>query len=191
MSTDADYHWVEDAIRNNETSLSEHVLREILEGRVTLSSIISVLSSKRVIEVHSHPKRNPFFVALGFEGDQPLHVMFCGSEELGLSVLIVYEPALPMWINPRTRSKFHEEQMKSFNGNCPFCTGIIKPVVVGNFDYRLEGRLYVVKSVPAGLCEQCGEKYISLETARKLEKLVTATQPEAVETVKVLSYPAD
>ncbi|MBF0529323.1 MAG: type II toxin-antitoxin system MqsA family antitoxin [Deltaproteobacteria bacterium] len=81
--------------------------------------------------------------------------------------------------------------MKSHRSNCPFCTGIITPVVVGNFDYRLDGRLHVVKDVPAELCEQCGEKYISFETAQKIETLASAAWPEEVETVIVLRYSVD
>lgn len=190
MLSGSDFQWCGDAIGRGEIFLSEHVIRELLAGRATLSSIISVLSSGRVIETHTHPQRNPFYLALGFEGDKPLHVMFSGSKEFGVRILIVYEPALPLWPTPQTRSQFKEAYMKSFKGNCPFCTGIIEqPVVVGNFDYRLDGRLYVIKDVPAGLCEQCGEKYISFETARKIETLVSSAEPEELETVKVLRYP--
>ncbi|MBF0476877.1 MAG: YgiT-type zinc finger protein [Deltaproteobacteria bacterium] len=191
MPTNWDFQWVKDVIRSSEIFISEHVIRELLAERVTLGRIISVMSSGKVIEVHTHPQREPFYVALGFEGAKPLHVMFAGSTESGLSVLIVYEPALPMWVDPQTRSRFEEENMKSRKRNCPFCTGIMKPVMVGNFDYRLDGRLYVVKDVPAELCEQCGEKYIRLETARKIETLASAARPEELETVIVLRYPVE
>ncbi|MDR3554501.1 MAG: YgiT-type zinc finger protein [Syntrophobacteraceae bacterium] len=190
MPSGSEFQWCGEAIRRGEMFLSEHVIRELVACRVSLSIIISVLSSGRVIEIHSHPRRMPFYVALGFAGDKPLHVMFCGSQESGVRVLIVYQPALPLWSTPRTRSRFSEEYMENFKGNCPFCTGAIKPVVVGNFDYRLEGRLYVIKDVPAGLCEQCGEKYISLDTARKMETLASSGESEELEAVKVLRFSA-
>ena len=190
MPSGSDFKWCAEAIRRGEIFLSEHVIGELVARRATLSTILSVLSSGRVIETHTHPQRMPFYLVLGFAGDKPMHVMFCGSEVLGLRVLIVYEPALPLWPTPQTRSRLNEEYMENFKGSCPFCTGAIKPIVVGNFDYRLEGRLYVIKDVPAGLCEQCGEKYISIETARKMETLVLSGEPEELETVKVLRFSA-
>jgi YgiT-type zinc finger domain-containing protein len=64
----------------------------------------------------------------------------------------------------------------------------IKDITVGNFDYRLEGRLYVIKKVPAGLCQQCGEKYLEADVAGKLNKLIEQENFTGTEEVKVIEY---
>lgn len=189
MPPDIEYAWIKDMIRAGEVTISEHVIRELLGSRVTLPEITSVLISGRVIEVHTHPRRSSIHVALGFRGSKPLHVMFSGSEHSCLSVLVVYEPKPPQWLNPYTRSG--EGGMQNRQRSCFFCSGTLEPIVVGNFDYRIEGKLYVLKDVPAGLCLQCGEKYISLDVSKKIETLIATQQPEEMETVGVLRYRAD
>ena len=72
--------------------------------------------------------------------------------------------------------------------NCFFCNGKIESITVGNFDYRLEGKLYVIKDVPAGLCDQCGEKYVSAEVAEKINKLIDRHAFVETENVQVLRY---
>lgn len=187
----SEYQWIGDAIKTGAISLSEHVLREMLEGRAKLSGIVSALSQGKVIEIHNHPQRKTFYVALGYVSEKPLHVMFSGSEQSGLAILVIYEPSPPMWLDHQTRSPYKEEDMQSYQHNCFFCSGRIKPIVVGNFDYRLDGNLYVVKNVPAGLCLQCGEKYLSMNVGQKIEMLVTSRQPESQEAVKVFTYPEE
>ena len=71
---------------------------------------------------------------------------------------------------------------------CFFCGGEIKQITVGNFDYRLEGLLYVIKRVPAGLCQQCGEKYIEADVGRKINALIAQKQFTCVEQVDVIEY---
>ena len=42
-------------------------------------------------------------------------------------------------------------------GDCSFCGGEVKEDKV-ELDYRSKGKLYIFKDVPAGVCQQCGEK---------------------------------
>ncbi len=76
------------------------------------------------------------------------------------------------------------EKIKS----CFFCGGEIKDITVGNFDYRLEGQLYVIKKVPAGLCQQCGEKYVETEVARTMNALIEEERFSGTEDVRVIEY---
>jgi YgiT-type zinc finger domain-containing protein len=71
---------------------------------------------------------------------------------------------------------------------CYFCAGELENIVVGNFDYRLEGNLYVIKQVPASLCLQCGEKYVSGETARKIDMQIAEGNYSGTEIVRVLEF---
>ena len=53
---------------------------------------------------------------------------------------------------------------------CYFCRGkVIQQQVT--IDYRWGDTLVVIKDVPAGLCQQCGEKYISSDVYKQLERL--------------------
>ncbi len=54
---------------------------------------------------------------------------------------------------------------------CPQCGGTIKPGTT-TFTAELGFGVVVVRQVPASVCSQCGENWISDETAEKLEVLV-------------------
>jgi YgiT-type zinc finger domain-containing protein len=64
----------------------------------------------------------------------------------------------------------------------------MKQITVGNFDYRLEGQLYVIKKVPASLCLECGEKYIDTEVGHRMNALIAAQTFTASEQVNVIEY---
>ena len=53
-------------------------------------------------------------------------------------------------------------------GDCSFCGGEVKEGRV-EMDYRYKGKLYIFQNVPAGVCQQCGEKYLTAEVAKKIE----------------------
>ena len=68
-------------------------------------------------------------------------------------------------------------------GDCSFCGGEVKEEVV-ELDYRHKGKLYVFREVPAGVCQQCGEKYLVAGTAKAIEHEIR-TRKEWSETVSV------
>jgi len=53
-------------------------------------------------------------------------------------------------------------------GDCSFCGGEVKNSKV-ELDYRYKGKLYIFKDVPAGVCQQCNEKYLTAEVAKEIE----------------------
>lgn len=56
-------------------------------------------------------------------------------------------------------------------GDCSFCQGEVKEARV-ELDYRYKGRLYVFQNVPAGACQQCGERYLTARIAKEIEKKI-------------------
>lgn len=68
-------------------------------------------------------------------------------------------------------------------GDCSFCGGEVKEETV-ELDYRNRGQLYVFREVPAGVCQQCGEKYLVARTAKAIEHEIR-TKKEWSETVSV------
>jgi len=53
---------------------------------------------------------------------------------------------------------------------CYFCQGKVFQQQV-TLDYRWGDNLVVIKDVPAGVCHQCGEKYLASDVYKELEKL--------------------
>lgn len=53
---------------------------------------------------------------------------------------------------------------------CYFCKGRVHKEVV-TVDYRWGGTLVVIQGVPAGVCQQCGEKYIDSDVYKEMERL--------------------
>jgi len=71
---------------------------------------------------------------------------------------------------------------------CYFCRGKVRRARV-TIDYRWGKELFVIEDVPAGLCDQCGEKYMDAAVYRELETLVKKdVHPMARVTVDVLAY---
>jgi YgiT-type zinc finger domain-containing protein len=68
-------------------------------------------------------------------------------------------------------------------GDCSFCGGEVKEAVV-ELDYRYKGNLYVCREVLAGVCQQCGEKYLVAGTAKVIEQEIR-TRKEWHETISV------
>ena len=60
-------------------------------------------------------------------------------------------------------------------GDCSFCGGDVVHRNV-ELDYRYKGKLYIFKNVPAGVCSQCGEKYLAAPIAKKIEHTIHTKQ---------------
>lgn len=58
-------------------------------------------------------------------------------------------------------------------GKCSLCKGEVKEKRV-SVDFRWGKDLVVIEDVPAGVCEQCGEKYFTAKVSKKMEKLALA-----------------
>ena len=39
-------------------------------------------------------------------------------------------------------------------------------------DYRYKGKLYIFKDVPAGVCQQCNEKYLTVKVSKEIERRI-------------------
>jgi YgiT-type zinc finger domain-containing protein len=55
---------------------------------------------------------------------------------------------------------------------CALCGGIVKDEVV-TLDLRVEGELVVIEDIPMGVCQHCGEKYISAKISKKIDNTLT------------------
>jgi len=60
-------------------------------------------------------------------------------------------------------------------GDCSFCGGQVESETV-ELDYRYKGKLYIFQQVPAGVCQQCGEKYLVAAVAKEIERKIQARE---------------
>jgi YgiT-type zinc finger domain-containing protein len=68
-------------------------------------------------------------------------------------------------------------------GDCSFCGGEVKDDR-RELDYRYKGKLYIFKDVPVGVCQQCGEKYLTAKVAEEVERRIR-TKEKWRETIAV------
>lgn len=69
---------------------------------------------------------------------------------------------------------------------CPVCGGSIKGGST-NLPIEMKSGLLYVKQVPADICNQCGESFISDDVAENLEKIVAKAEKQKIE-VEIISY---
>lgn len=178
--------WIRARVNDNEYFNSEHILRYLIQRIISIQDIRQVLLSGAILETHSHPLRSPAFLVLGYSKGQAVHVACTRDLDDNLIILYAYYPSLPTWKDEKNRIEVNSMDAKQ--RKCFFCNSEIEPITVGNFDFRWDGDLYVIKKVPAGLCVQCGEKYISAEVS---EKIVAKIENQACiekDEVRVFDY---
>ena len=56
-------------------------------------------------------------------------------------------------------------------GDCSFCGGEVKSDTV-ELDYRYKGELYIFQDMPAGVCQQCSEKYLAAKVSKEVERRI-------------------
>ncbi len=73
-------------------------------------------------------------------------------------------------------------------GICFFCGGRLVEIVIGNYYYRYQGEMFIVKNLPATLCEQCGEKYIDAAAGHRLNELIDAKAFSGTQAATVIDF---
>jgi len=179
---------IREQIREVHYHISEHVMRSLMSRDITLAAIEQAVMNGSIIETHQHSVRSMSCLILGYYMEKPVHVIFTDNKPDWLILLFAYSPTSPIWKDDRNRQADGGCSMSETIRKCYFCAGELKDILVGNFDYRLEGELYVIKQVPAKLCLECGEKYVSGETAQKIDTQICAANYSGTELVKVLEY---
>ncbi|MBZ0158586.1 MAG: type II toxin-antitoxin system MqsA family antitoxin [bacterium] len=58
---------------------------------------------------------------------------------------------------------------------CYFCRG---PIVQRRIEHvhRWKGRMFLIKDLPADVCEQCGETYLSPEVMERIDQVVERSE---------------
>lgn len=72
--------------------------------------------------------------------------------------------------------------MKPYD-DCIYCSGEVIEKVE-RLDYRYHGQLFIIEDVPIGICNQCGERFLKAEVAKKVEAIVS-TPVKAISSIAV------
>lgn len=71
-------------------------------------------------------------------------------------------------------------------GECSFCGGEVKEDKV-ELEYRYKGNLFIFQNVTAGICGQCGERYLTAKVAKEIELRIQTKEKWD----KTISVPVD
>jgi len=71
--------------------------------------------------------------------------------------------------------------------NCVVCKGVLKAKAISHI-VDMDGHIIIIKNVPAEVCNQCGESYLSHEVALKVEKLIDIYANNNVEVLIINFY---
>lgn len=53
---------------------------------------------------------------------------------------------------------------------CEYCSGDIQPKKV-TVNHSYKGKLVIIKDVPVGVCQECGQRYYAATTLEKLDTM--------------------
>ncbi|MFZ2951142.1 MAG: DUF4258 domain-containing protein [Desulfuromonadaceae bacterium] len=180
--------WFGYQVQESRYMLSEHVIRFLMVGKISIADIERVLLTGNVLEERNNELRGTSYLVFGEADGKPFHLVCADFRTGWLVVLFAYSPVMPVWASPIRRNDCGGVAMAESVGTCFFCGGTLLRITMGNFDYRLEGQLYVVKKLPATLCQQCGEKYLQADVGKKLNVLIDEKKFSSSEQVFVLDY---
>lgn len=79
--------------------------------------------------------------------------------------------------------------MKNY-GDCTYCGGEVMEKFE-RIDYRYHGQLFIIENVPVGVCNQCGERFLTSEIAKRLEQAAAkADKPLKTVAIPIISIAA-
>lgn len=66
------------------------------------------------------------------------------------------------------------QSRKQYPSKCSVCGGVVTEQVITVSVPDQEGRVRLIQGVPAGVCDQCHEYYLTVETSRAIDALLEA-----------------
>lgn len=180
--------WIREKVRAAHYQISEHVIKFLMAGLISVPEIETAIETGEVVEIRANPLRGGSTLVRGVACGKTILTLCSKGHDDGLIISLAYLTTHPAWAELQLAKPNKETPMENPFRNCFFCGGDVDSITIGNFDYRLEGKLYVIKNTPAGLCLQCGEKYVTAETAKKINALIEAGIFSGTEEVRVMEY---
>ena len=159
-----------------------HALRQMYARAINDIDVRAVVQKGEVIASYPEDTPYPSELLLGFPEGRPLHVVLAYNERKRTGYMMTAYPPRPGVMERRLQSE--EESM-----TCLICKqGEAKP---GRTTVTMQrGACTVIfKGVPADVCENCGEYYVSESVARDLLRRAEIAVQNGAE-VEILAYAA-
>lgn len=80
-------------------------------------------------------------------------------------------------------------QRKKYPSTCSVCGGAVTEQRIDIPLPDLEGTIRLIEGVPAGVCDQCNEYYLTVETSQTIDRLLAAP-PSREDKISVWKYAA-
>jgi len=61
--------------------------------------------------------------------------------------------------------------MKKKYSDCFYCGGIVQEQIISR-ELRWKGNLFIIENIPAGVCKQCGEKFLEPQVAKNIDRVL-------------------
>ena len=84
-----------------------------------------------------------------------------------LRIVTVYEPDDELWEDDYKISA----NMKQTRDKCDLCEGELSPGTT-SLEIWYHDELIVLRDIPADVCQQCGEAYLSAEVSEKIDRFL-------------------
>lgn len=191
VSSELRITWIREKVQSCQYQISEHVIRFIMAALLTVPEIEAAIKTGEIIKIQRASHRPASVLIRGRVQNKTIFVQASRGYGDWLIISLAYLATYPNWSELASAAPDKGNSMKNTFRQCFFCGGELKAITVGNFDYRLEGQLYVIKDTPAGLCLQCGEKYVTAETAKKINQLIENRQFAGTDAVRVMTFAQD
>ncbi len=78
--------------------------------------------------------------------------------------------------------------MKQADNRCSICGARLQHKTI-TYTQTLEERVYIVTGVPADVCPQCGEQYLSPDTADILQEIIEKQQASEIRQLPIYHFP--
>lgn len=183
--------WIKKRLARGDYCISEHVTRMLTTGRISMSELEESLKNGQISEYRRNRQGRLGSLVHGHSGKKEISSLCIRDDSQQMNILLSYLSHSAGWQRDQGIVEREEEAMNSEMRQCFFCGGDVVPIIVGNFDYRLEGQLYVIKKVPAGLCQECGEKYITSRAAFSINETIDRQDYDGTEQVQVMLFPQE
>lgn len=102
-----DIQTIKSKVRADQYVFTQHADIERRADNLTFAQIENALSDGEILEQYPDTGRGESCLVLGFSGDMPVHIV-CGWRGEDVSVITVYIPSPPKFIDPRTRGNSND-----------------------------------------------------------------------------------
>ncbi len=137
----------------------------MLERGVSADDLITLITKGEIIEKYSDEYRCPAVLMLGQVRGVPHHIVVAISKDKLIMVTL--------YLQTKTNRSIIGGGNKMDPGECLLCKSKMREGTT-EFVARIGEQVVVIKNIPAFVCPNCDEAYYSIDTQRKIDRIMKA-----------------